>query len=163
MAKIRVRIKASFGDVEIESDSAEDLLKLMESAPKDFGERVAKLGPKLAARISERIVIEELGGIVERTERGPIIAVPSTVKLTHYDAIGLLLYSSKGMTSTAAKLSKLLRGSGMDRVMVPARLNEMRSRHLVYKPLADKPDWRLSSTGKKWVGEVVERIRRQVK
>lgn len=162
MAKIRIRLKAPFGDVEIESESPDDILRLMEGAPKDFGEKIAELSPRLVARATERIILEELKGTVERTERGPLITAPIGVKLTHYEAIGLLLFASEGMMNTATTLTKLLKESGIGNVMVPARLNEMRSRRLVYKPWHDKPEWKLTSSGAEWIRKVVNKKRKVV-
>lgn len=160
MVKIRVRLRAPFGDVEIESESPDDILRLMEGTPKDFGERIARLSPKLVARATERIILEELRGVVERTERGPLITAPLGVKLTQYEAIGLLLFASEGMMGTATNLTKLLKESGVGNVMVPARLNEMRSRRLVYKPWHDKPEWKLTSSGVEWIRKVINKKRK---
>lgn len=131
---------------------------MMEGVQKDFGEKVAKLSPKLISRAAERIAVEELEGIVEKTERGPLITAPGALKLTHYEAIGLLLYASADMMNTAAQISKLLRESGIGKVMVPARMNEMRTRRWVYKPWSDQPYWKLTSTGMEEVKRVISRI-----
>jgi hypothetical protein len=39
--------------------------------------------------------------------------------------------------------------------MVPARLNEMTKRGLVFKPDPAKPDWKLTTQGEKWVEEKI--------
>jgi hypothetical protein len=39
--------------------------------------------------------------------------------------------------------------------MVPARLNEMTKRGLVFKPDPAKPDWKLTIQGEKWIEEEI--------
>jgi hypothetical protein len=43
--------------------------------------------------------------------------------------------------------------------MVPARLNEMTKRGLVFKPDPAKPDWKLTTQGEKWVEEILTKLR----
>ena len=46
--------------------------------------------------------------------------------------------------------------------MVPARLNEMTKRGLVFKPNPSRPDYKLTVQGKKWVeDEVLPKLRGQ--
>jgi len=98
-----------------------------------------------------------LEGIVELTTDGPIIT--SREKLTHYEAIGMILYASEGKTSTAAQISRLLAASGIES-MVPARLNEMTKRGLVFKPDPARPEFKLTVQGEKWIeDEVLTRLR----
>jgi hypothetical protein len=94
----------------------------------------------------------QLEGIVELTTTGPIIT--SREKLTHYEAVGLVLYASDRRSNTATQISQLLASSGI-KCMVPARLNEMTKRGLVFKPDPAKPDWKLTTQGEKWVEEEI--------
>jgi len=99
----------------------------------------------------------QLKGIVELTTEGPVIVTRE--KLTHYEAVGLVLYASEDKTNTAAQVTRLLESSGI-KSMVPARLNEMTKRGQVFKPDPNKPDFKLTIQGEKWVEEeVVAKLR----
>jgi predicted transcriptional regulator len=79
--------------------------------------------------------------------------------LNHYEAIGLVLYASEEKKSTAAQLTKLLKSSGID-AMVPARLNEMTKKGRVFKPDANRPEFKLTMQGEKWIEDtVIARLR----
>jgi len=93
-----------------------------------------------------------LKGIVKLTTKGSIITTRS--RLTHYEAIGLVLYASAEKVHTAAQINRLLASSGI-KSMVPARLNEMHKRGLVFKPDLSRPEWRLTANGRKWIEENV--------
>ena len=99
----------------------------------------------------------QLEGIIELTTEGPIITTRE--KLTHYEAIGLTLYASEEKTRTAAEISRLLELSG-NKAQVPARLNEMTKRGLVFKPDPTRAEWKLTAHGEGWVEEdVIEKLR----
>ena len=152
MNKVEARIKTPFGDVIIEGENAQDVLKVLEAFPKDFMERVAGL-------VSDRLVPSgvQLKGIVETTTEGPVIVAHEN--LTHYEAIGITLYASDGKKSTAAQITKLLESSGM-KCMVPARVNEMTKRGQVFKPDPNKPEFKLTVQGERWVEqEVLAKLR----
>jgi hypothetical protein len=98
-----------------------------------------------------------LDGIIELTTEGPIITTRE--KITHYEAIALVLFASEEQSSTAAQIKRLLASSGI-RSMVPARLNEMTKRGIVFKPDPSKPDFKLTTQGERWVeDEVLEKLR----
>ncbi|MDH5745416.1 MAG: hypothetical protein OEZ21_00470, partial [Candidatus Bathyarchaeota archaeon] len=93
----------------------------------------------------------------EFTTEGPVIMTRE--KLTHYEAIGLILYASEGKKNTAAQITKLLESSGI-KSMVPARLNEMTKRGRVFKPDPNRPEFTLTVQGERWVEEeVLARLR----
>jgi hypothetical protein len=146
-------VKAPFGEVVIEGDSAKEILDMLSDMPPEFMERISslvssKLTPPLRA---------QLEGIVEFTTAGPVITARG--KFTHYEAIGLVLYASENKTSTATQIDRLLQSSGV-KSMVPARLNEMTKRGLVFKPDPGRPEFRLTTQGEKWVEEeVVPKLR----
>ena len=60
----------------------------------------------------------QLKGIVEPTTEGPVIVTRE--KLTHYEAVGLILYASEDKKTTAAKIQKLLESSGINAWFQPA-------------------------------------------
>ena len=99
----------------------------------------------------------QLKGIVEITTEGPVIV--TRIKLTHYEAVGLILYGSDEKTNTASKITKLLESSGI-KSMVPARLNEMTKRGQVFKPNPSKTDFKLTIQGEKWIeDDIITKIR----
>ena len=99
----------------------------------------------------------QLKGIVEPTTEGPVIVTREN--FTHYEAVGLVLYASDDRRNTAAQIQKLLETSGI-KSMVPARLNEMTKRGQIFKPDPNKPEFKLTIQGEKWLeDEVLTKIR----
>lgn len=147
MKQIKAKIRTSFGEVIIEGESPQEILNLLESIPKDFVERLTDF-------VSNRLVLSgaQLKGIVETTTEGPVVVTREN--LTHYEAVGLVLYASEERKNTAAQVQKLLESSGI-KSMVPARLNEMTKRGQVFKPDPAKPEFKLTIQGEKWVEEEV--------
>jgi len=152
MKRIEARIKTPFGEITIEGDTPQEILSMLETMPADFVE-------KLSDFVSNRLMPAgtQLKGIVEATTEGPVIVTRE--KLTHYEAVGLILYASEDRKNTAAQVAKLLESSGI-KSMVPARLNEMTKRGQVFKPDPNKPEFKLTIQGEKWVeDEVVAKLR----
>ena len=147
MKRIQARIKTPFGEVVIEGETPKEILSMLETMPENFVE-------KLSDFVSDRLMPSgaQLKGIVELTTEGPVIVTRE--KLTHYEAVGLVLYASEDKTNTAAQVTRLLESSGI-KSMVPARLNEMTKRGQVFKPDPGKPDFKLTIQGEKWVEEEV--------
>jgi len=148
MAKVRVRVKAPFGEIVVEGESAQEILKTLKTMPPQFVNEVSGI-------ISSKLTPSpktQLNGIIEPTTEGPIITTRE--KLTHYEAIALILFASDQKTSTATQIKRLLASSGI-RSMVPARLNEMTKRGIVFKPDPAKPDFKLTTQGERWVEEEV--------
>ena len=153
MGKIRVRIKAPFGEIVVEGDSAQEILSTLETMPPQFMSEIDNL---ISAKLTPPIKTQ-LEGIVELTTEGPIITTRE--KLTHYEAIGMILYASEEKTSTATKITRLLAASGI-KSMVPARLNEMTKRGMVFKPDPVRPEFKLTTQGERWIEEeVLARLR----
>ena len=152
MTKILTKIKTAFGEVIIEAETPQQILSLLENMPDNFVETVSdfvsnKMTPSGA----------QLKGIVEITTEGPVIVTRE--KLTHYEAVGLILYGSEEKTNTASKITKLLESSGI-KSMVPARLNEMTKRGQVFKPNPNKTDFKLTIQGEKWIeDDIITKIR----
>ena len=152
MKRIQARVKTPFGEVVIEGDSPQEILSMLESVPENFVE-------KLSDFVSSRLVASgaQLKGIVEPTTEGPVIVTREN--LTHYEAVGLILYASDERKNTASQVQKLLENSGI-KSMVPARLNEMTKRGQVFKPDPAKPEFKLTIQGEKWVeDEVLSKLR----
>jgi hypothetical protein len=145
LKRIEARIKTPFGEVTIEGDSPQEILNMLELIPENFVE-------KLSDFVSNRLVPSsaQLKGIIELTTEGPVIVTREN--LTHYEAVGLILYASEDRKNTASQVQKLLESSGI-KSMVPARLNEMTKRGQVFKPDPAKPEFKLTIQGEKWVEE----------
>ena len=148
MGKIRVRVKATFGEIVIEGDSAQEILTTLKTMPPQF---VNEVGELVSSNLVPSIKTQ-LDGIIEITTEGPIITTRE--KLTHYEAIGLVLFASDENTSTATQIKRLLASSGI-RSMVPARLNEMTKRGIVFKPDPARPEFKLTTQGERWIEEEV--------
>ena len=147
MKRIEARIKTPFGEIVIEGETSNEILSMLETMPENFVE-------KLSDFVSNKLMTSgaQLKGILEITTEGPVIVTRE--KLTHYEAVGLVLYASESKTNTAAQITRLLESSGI-KSMVPARLNEMTKRGQVFKPDPSKPDFKLTIQGEKWIEEDV--------
>jgi hypothetical protein len=147
MKQIKAKIKTPFGEVVIEGEKPQEILDMLESIPDNFVERLNDF-------VSKRLIPSgaQLKGIVEPTTEGPVIVTRES--LTHYEAVGLVLYASEERKNTAAQIQRLLESSGI-KSMVPARLNEMTKRGQVFKPDPNKPEFKLTIQGEKWVEEEV--------
>ncbi len=156
MKRISARIKTSFGEVVFEGETAKEITDLLETVPADFME-------KLSGFVSEKLTLSgaQLKGIIEQTTEGPVVVTREN--LTHYEAVGLVLYASDDRRNTASQITKLLESSGI-KSMVPARLNEMTKRGQVFKPDPNKLDFKLTIQGEKWVeDEVLSKLRGKMK
>ena len=152
MKRIEARIKTPFGEVTIEGETPQEILNIMETIPENFME-------KLSDFVSNKFTPSgaQLKGIVEATTAGPVIVTREN--LTHYEAVGLVLYASDQRKNTAAQVAKLLESSGI-KSMVPARLNEMTKRGQVFKPDPNKPEFKLTIQGEKWIeDDVLSKLR----
>jgi hypothetical protein len=152
MKRVKAHVKTPFGEIVVEGESPQEVLSVLESFPEDFLERVAGL-------VSSRLVpsTAQLRGVVEFTTEGPVLITREN--LTHYEAIGLVLYTSEGRRNTAAQVGRLLESSGI-KCMVPARLNEMTKRGQVFKPDPGRPEFKLTVQGERWVeDDVLARLR----
>jgi len=152
MKHIEARIKTPFGEFIIEGENPQEILDMLGLIPEGFVE-------KLSDFVSDRLTPSgaQLKGIIESTTEGPVIVTREN--LTHYEAVGLVLYASTDRKNTAAQIQKLLESSGI-KSMVPARLNEMTKRGQVFKPDPSKPDFKLTIQGEKWVeDEVLTKLR----
>jgi hypothetical protein len=151
--RVKARLKTPFGDVVVEGDSPQEVLSILETFPEDFME-------KLSGLVSSRLVpsaTQQLKGMIEFTTEGPVVVTREN--LTHYEAIGLVLYASDGKKNTAAQTQKLLESSGI-KCMVPARLNEMTKRGQVFKPDPNRPEFKLTVQGERWVeDEILAKLR----
>jgi hypothetical protein len=77
MGKIRVRVKAPFGEIVVEGDSAQEILKTLQTMPPQF---VNEVGGLISTKLTPSLKTQ-LDGIIELTTEGPIITTRE--KLTH--------------------------------------------------------------------------------
>lgn len=147
MNKVQARIKTPFGEIIIEGENPQEIIKMLEAFPNDFMEKMGNF-------VSNRLIPSgaQLKGIVESTTEGPVVIARE--KLTHYEAIGVTLYASEEKKNTAAQITKLLESSGI-KCMVPARLNEMTKRGQVFKPDPNRPEFKLTMQGERWIEDDV--------
>jgi hypothetical protein len=148
MGKISVRVKTSFGEITIEAENAQEILKMLKIMPHQFVNEISGL---ISSNLTSSLKTQ-LDGIIEITTEGPIITTRE--KLTHYEAIALILFASDQNSSTATQIKRLLASSGI-RSMVPARLNEMTKRGIVFKPDPTRPEFKLTTQGERWIEEDV--------
>jgi hypothetical protein len=152
MKRIEAKIKTPFGEIILEGENPQDILDTLSTFPQDFMEKVSDF-------VSTRVVPSgaQLKGVIESTTEGPVIIAREN--LTHYEAIGLTLYASEEKKGTAAQITKLLESSGI-KCMVPARLNEMTKRGQVFKPDPNRPEFKLTMQGERWIeDDVLARLR----
>jgi hypothetical protein len=155
MNRVEARIKTPFGEIIVEGENPQEVLKILENFPDNFMQKVSEL-------VSSRLIPSgvQLKGIVESTTEGPVIVAHEN--LTHYEAIGLTLYASEEKKNTAAQITKLLESSGI-KCMVPARLNEMTKRGQVFKPDPSRPEFKLTIQGDRWVeNEILAKLRGRI-
>ncbi len=153
MAKIRAHIKAAFGELIVEGESPQELLEMLRRITPEFLNEMSNVvSAKLATPVEAK-----LEGIIELTTEGPVVTTRE--KISHYEAIGLVLYASEKKANTSSQINQLLLSSGI-KSMVPARLNEMTKRRLVFKPDPAKPEFKLTTQGEKWMeDDVLPRLR----
>ncbi len=148
MARISLVIKTPFGEINVSGDTTKEVLEALSKLDQDFVSEVND-------RVSELLVTQakdDLKGIIEIGRDGPIIVTKA--KLTHYAAIGLILYSLREHQSSSREITKRLAASGK-KATVPARLHEMRKRGHIFKPVDRAPYYKLSTRGVKWIEEEV--------
>lgn len=155
MSKVKARIRTSFGEITVEGENAQELLKILKTFPDNFMEN---LGDFVSNRLTPSGV--QLKGIIESTTEGPVIVTREN--LTHYEVIGLTLYASEERKNTGAQIARLLQSSGI-KSMVPARLNEMTKRGQVFKPDPKRPEFKLTIQGERWIeDDVLAKLRSKI-
>jgi len=154
VTKLSVNLETSYGTLTIYGNTPEEILATLDLLTEDFLEKIEEKVSKLELQA----VRNELDGIVRFTSEGPVIVTRSD--LSHYEIIGLVIYSMKHHEATSKQIRDRIEASGK-KVIVPARLSEMKKRGLVYRPDGKGSAYRLTAKGLKWIQEeVVEKLRR---
>jgi phosphoglycerate-specific signal transduction histidine kinase len=154
MPKLQLNIETDYGTLTVSGDTQEEILEALGLLTDEFLDEISDKLNVLDLKQTE----DRLRNIVRIGQNGPVIV--TRVEISHYEAIGLVLYSMKNQEATSKKIKERLEASGKD-VTVAARLNEMRKRGHVFKPSGKGSEYRLTSKGMAWVDdEVVEKIRK---
>ncbi len=148
MARITCAIKTPFGEIRVSGESPDEVLDALQDIDQVF---VKEINEKVSDILTTQAK-DDLKGIVEVGRDGPIIVTRE--KLSHYECIGLVLYSLRDHQSSSRGISKRLSASGK-KVTVPARLHEMRKRGHIFKPVDKAPYYKLTTKGVKWIEEDV--------
>ena len=148
MPRITLAIRTPFGEVRVSGEN-----------PSEVMDSLAGLDQKFIGEVNERITTllatqakDDLKGVVEVGRDGPVIV--SKKKMSHYEAIGLILYCTREHQASSREITRRLTSSGK-KVTVPARLHEMRRRGHIFKPVDRAPYYKLSMKGVKWIEEEV--------
>ncbi len=148
MPRIALAIRTPFGEIRVSGESTREVLDALAGMDQKFiGEVNERVSELLATQAKD-----ELKGIVEVGRDGPVIVTKK--KLSHYEAIGLILYCLKDHQASSREITRRLVSSGK-KVTVPARLHEMRKRGHIFKPVDRAPYYKLSTKGVKWIEEEV--------
>jgi len=146
--RLKVTIKTGYGAVEVNGESPEEVLE-------GLGWLTHELVSQINERASEATTFENedsLKDIIRVDREGPTIV--SREELSHYEAIGLILYAMKNFEATSKQIRERLVSSGK-KVTVAARLHEMRNRGHVFKPEKKGSMYKLTSRGVKWIEDDV--------
>jgi len=155
MPKLCINIETNYGTLTVQGDSQEEILEALDLLTDDFIEQVNEK----VALLELKDVESELDGIVRVTSDGPVIV--TRAELSHYEIIGLILYSMKHHEATSKQIRGRIEASGKE-VIVPARLNELKKRGHVFRPSGKGSEYRLTAKGLEWMEEeVLEKVRRE--
>ncbi len=147
--KIRVMVKRPYGDIEVEGDSLDEVVQGLEAFP----EWLVVIDKLMST--TETGQDEELGGIIEVSSEGPQLIVPKD-RVSSKEAIGLLLYSQDPTPLEPKEVGGLLSLSGHGTSGYGSRLSEMRREGSIIK---EGGGYRLSVAGKKWIEDVVGKLK----
>jgi len=149
--KVRVIVKRTYGNVEVEGESLDEVVEGLETFP----EWLAVIDKLIA--IPEEETKEESGltGVIENTSEGPQLIV-SKDRVSSKEAISLLLYAQDPNTVEPRKIGRLLNLSGHGSTGFGSRLSEMRREGSIIK---EGEGYRLSVSGKKSVEDLIKRLK----
>jgi phosphoglycerate-specific signal transduction histidine kinase len=148
MPKITLTVKTQFGDIQVSGETPEELLSSLDWLTQEY---VAQLNEKVSGVVSKQ-ALDHLKEIVEMRRDGPILVCKE--EISHYEAIGLLLYAMKGYQATGKELKAYLNESGR-KVIVPARLHEMVKKGVLFRPEGRGSIYKLTAKGVNWVEKEV--------
>lgn len=148
MPTITLTVKTRFGDIQVSGENPEELLQALEWLTQEY---LAQLNEKVSIVVSKQ-ALDHLKDIVEMRRNGPVLVCKE--QISHYEAIGLLLYAMKGYQATGKELKASLNESGR-KVVVPARLHEMVKKGHLFRPEGRGSIYKLTTKGVNWVEKEV--------
>ena len=148
MPRLKVRVKTSYGEIEVSGESPGEVMEGLGWLTSEFVAGVSGKVSEMAAAEAE----DNLKGIVRVGRDGPTIVTRE--ELSHYESIGLILYAMRDHEATGKAIRDRLASSGKS-ITTPARLHEMRRRGHVFQPDGKGSEYRLTERGVKWVEEEV--------
>lgn len=148
LPRITLTVKTQNGDIQVSGESPEELFRGVDWLTEDF---FNNLNEKVGSLISKQ-ALDNLKEIVEMRRSGPVLVCKE--EISHYEAIGLILYAMKGYQATGKELKAALNESGR-KVIVPARLHEMVKKGSLFKPDVRGSIYKLTSKGINWVEKEV--------
>ena len=150
--RLTVTITTGYGAIEVSGESPEEVLEGLGWLTSEYVSRINDVAAEVAAEAED-----SLKGIVRIDDEGPTIV--SRDELSHYEAIGLILYATESHEATSRQIRERLVSSGK-KVTLAARLHEMRNRGHVFKPDNKGSLYKLTANGVKWIEEdVLMRLR----
>ena len=149
--KIRITLKRTYGDLEIEGESFEDIVDKL----KEFPQWIDVIDNIIATKSGGFSESELLVDIIENTPDGPVIIVPGD-RLTGREAVGILLYASGNQGLRPRDLGRLLNLSGLLSIGFASRLSELKRENLVLK---ESDAYRLTISGRRWIEELIKSLR----
>jgi hypothetical protein len=152
MPRLRITIETGYGAIEVSGESPEEVIEGLGWLTSEYMSRINEIASEATADEGN-----SLKGIVRIDDEGPTIV--SREDLSHYEAIGLVLYAMEDHEATSKELRERLASSGK-KVTIAARLHEMRKRGQVFKPDSKESLHKLTANGVKWIeDDVLRRIR----
>jgi hypothetical protein len=152
MPRLRITIETGYGAIEVSGESPEEVIEGLGWLTSEYMSRINEIASEATADEGN-----SLKGIVRIDDDGPTIV--SREDLSHYEAIGLVLYAMEDHEATSKELRERLASSGK-KVTIAARLHEMRKRGQVFKPDSKESLHKLTANGVKWIeDDVLRRIR----
>lgn len=149
--KIRITLKRTYGDLEIEGESFEDIVDKL----KEFPQWIDVIDNIISTKSGGFSESELLVDIIENTPDGPVIIVPGD-RLTGREAVGILLYASGNQGLRPRDLGRLLNLSGLLSIGFASRLSELKREGFVLK---ESDTYRLTISGRRWIEELIKSLR----
>ncbi len=141
--KVRLILHRSYGDIELEGDSFDEIIEKIKEFP-EWLEVIDTMISTQSTAVGEKDI---LTGLVQITTEGPVLTVTRD-KLTDREAVAILLYAMEPQGLRPKELSRLLSLSGFLSVGFASRLSELKREGLAYR---EGDTYKLTVAGKQWV------------
>ncbi len=151
--KVRVRVHRSYGDIEFEGETLDEVVQTLETFP----EWSAVIDRLIPVTVDEGETKDLLKDIVELTAEGPQLTVAKD-RVSNKEAISMLLYAKDPEPMEPKEIGRLLELSGHGSPGFGSRLSEMRREGAL---LREGQGYRLSGSGKRMVEELIEKLRQR--